>query len=54
VETPPPKKKVTEFGEHKKDVANSLRTIRTELAETANEMLIENISLLNDKLDAAG
>jgi len=48
------KKKVTEFVEHKKDAANSLRTIRSELAETGNEMLIENISLLNDKLDAAG
>jgi len=54
VETPPPKKKVTVLGGHMQDVANSLRTIRTELAETANEMLIENISLLNDKLDAAG
>ena len=35
-------------------MANSLRTIRTELAETGNEMLTENISLLNDKLHAAG
>jgi hypothetical protein len=45
---------VTEFVKHKKEVAYSLGTIRSEPAEIRNEMLIENISLLNDTLDAAG
>jgi hypothetical protein len=44
---------VTEFVEHKKEVANSLGAIRSELAKTRNEMLIENISLPSDKLDAS-
>jgi hypothetical protein len=43
---------VTEFVKHKKEVANGLGAIRSELAEIRNEMLIENISLLGDKLDA--
>jgi hypothetical protein len=40
---------VTEFVKHKMEVA-----IRSEPAEIRNEMLIENISLLNNTLDAAG
>ena len=45
---------VTEFVKHKKEVANSLGAIRSELAKIRNEMFIENISLPSDKLDAAG
>jgi len=45
---------VTEFVKHKKVMANSLGAIRSELTKIRNDMLTENISLLNDKLDAAG
>ena len=45
---------VTELVKHKKEVANSLGAIRSELAKIRNEMFIENTSLPSDKLDAAG